>query len=167
MLPVARSFQQSGQPAGNSSLCADKVVSIRVIVNKKMTPSICSVQFSSRWYLCAQKSPCALHPISCKFPQCRRWNGSIVCLINNGPQVASPAPQHFRSSEKQAICEGMLCPKISLNINDVQTSLTAEKRRYLLVYTLDIRIWLPFSVDNYYKRGKRVSSLYNLTSSYL
>ena len=28
-----------------------------------------SVQFSSRWYLCAQKSPYALHPVSQMFPQ--------------------------------------------------------------------------------------------------
>ena len=28
-----------------------------------------SVQFSSRWYLCARKSPYALHPVSQKFPQ--------------------------------------------------------------------------------------------------
>ena len=27
------------------------------------------VQFSSRWYLCARKSPYALHPVSQKFPQ--------------------------------------------------------------------------------------------------
>ena len=34
------------------------------------------IQFSSRWYLCAQKSPYALHPISLKFPQCCLWNSS-------------------------------------------------------------------------------------------
>ena len=30
-----------------------------------------SVQFSSRWYLCAWKSPYALHPVSQTFPQRR------------------------------------------------------------------------------------------------
>ena len=38
--------------------------------------SLClfSVQFSSRWYLCTQKSPYALHPISRKFSQYCFWN---------------------------------------------------------------------------------------------
>ena len=30
-----------------------------------------TLRFSSRWYLCAQKSPYALHPSSEKFPQFR------------------------------------------------------------------------------------------------
>ena len=37
--------------------------------------------FSSRWYLCAWKSPYALHPVSQKFPQCWLWNGSNVHLM--------------------------------------------------------------------------------------
>ena len=44
-----------------------------------------SVQFSSKWYLCAWKSPYALHPISQKFPQHRLWNDSSVWLIDDGP----------------------------------------------------------------------------------
>ena len=44
-----------------------------------------SIQFSSRWYLCARKSPHALHPIFQKFPQRRLWNGSTVRLIDDGP----------------------------------------------------------------------------------
>ena len=44
-----------------------------------------SVQFSSRWYLCAWKSPYALHPICQKFPQHHLWNDSNVWLIDNGP----------------------------------------------------------------------------------
>ena len=35
-----------------------------------------SVQFSSRWYLCAWKSPYVLHLISQKLPQQCLWNGS-------------------------------------------------------------------------------------------
>ena len=42
-------------------------------------------QFSSKWYLCAQKSPYALHPVSQKFPQRCLWNGSSVRLIDDGP----------------------------------------------------------------------------------
>ena len=41
-----------------------------------------SVQFSSRWYLCAWKIPYALHPICQKFPQLCLWNGSNVRLID-------------------------------------------------------------------------------------
>ena len=37
-----------------------------------------SVQFSSKWYLCTQKSPYVLHPIS-QFPQ--------RCLCNNSYKV--------------------------------------------------------------------------------
>ena len=42
-------------------------------------------QFSSRWYLCTHKSPCALHPISQKFSQSCLWNSSSIQLIDNGP----------------------------------------------------------------------------------
>ena len=45
------------------------------------------VQFSSRWHLCARKSPYyyALHPVSQKFPQRCISNGSNVRLIDDGP----------------------------------------------------------------------------------
>ena len=36
-------------------------------------------------YLCAQKSPHALNPISQKFSQCCLWNGSYVRLTDDGP----------------------------------------------------------------------------------
>ena len=97
-----------------------------------------SVQFSSRWYLRAQKSPHVHHPISQKFAQRCLWNGSSVHLIDNGPllsfqrrspsassfhpsllqaidgvmflflwtRVMSQASQNYRSSERQAVCEG-------------------------------------------------------------
>ena len=98
----------------------------------------CQLSSVQDGYPCAQKIPYALHPVSQKFPQCRLWNGSNVCLIDDGPlssfqgksssassfhlsllqvisgvmslvlclQVVSQASQHFRSSEKQATCEG-------------------------------------------------------------
>ena len=43
------------------------------------------VFFSSRWYLCAQKSPHALHLASQKLPQHGLWNSSDVRLIYCGP----------------------------------------------------------------------------------
>ena len=39
------------------------------------------VQFNSRWYLGALKSPYALHPDSQKFPQCCLWNSSSVWVM--------------------------------------------------------------------------------------
>ena len=44
-----------------------------------------SVQFSSRWYLCARKSPYAIHPVSHKHAQHCLWNGSNVRLIDDSP----------------------------------------------------------------------------------
>ena len=47
--------------------------------------SVSSVQFSSRWYLCARKSPYALHHVSQKFPQRCLWNSSNFRLTDDGP----------------------------------------------------------------------------------
>ena len=93
-------------------------------------------QFSSGWYLCAQKSPYVLHPVSPKFPQCCNvrliddgspsWTPSFQGRLSSASsfhtsllqaidgvmslalclQVVSQAPQHLRFSEKQAACEG-------------------------------------------------------------
>ena len=41
-------------------------------------------QFSSRWCLCARKSPYALHPVSQKFPRRCLWNGSNVRVTDDG-----------------------------------------------------------------------------------
>ena len=77
------------------------------------------VQFSSRWYLCARKSPYALHPVSQKFPQRRIWNGSSVRLIDDGPlssfQGRSSSASSFHASLLQAIDGVMslaLCPLV-------------------------------------------------------
>ena len=93
------------------------------------------VQFRTRWYLCARKSPYALHLGSQTFPQRCLRNGSNVLLIDDGPlssfqgrsssissfhayllqaidvlalcpHVAPQAPQHFRSFETQDTCPG-------------------------------------------------------------
>ena len=70
-----------------------------------------SLQFSSRWYLCTQKSQYALHPISQKFPQYCLWNSSNVCLIDwlaNTVQLFDvvfcyrDSPQMVKSFELQA-----------------------------------------------------------------
>ena len=53
-------------------------------LSKSHVCSAPSFQFSSRWYLCARKSPHALHPVSQKFPQHCLWNGSNVRLTDDG-----------------------------------------------------------------------------------
>ena len=44
-----------------------------------------TILFSSIWYLCARKSPYALHPFSQKFPQRCLWNDPSVRLTDDGP----------------------------------------------------------------------------------
>ena len=64
-----------------------------------------SEQFSSRWYLCTVwKSPHALHPVSQKFPQRCLWNGSRVCLTDNGPLSSF----HGRSSSASFVHASLL-----------------------------------------------------------
>ena len=46
-----------------------------VCLNIQLVTTKTFAQFSSRWYICAQESPCALHPI--KFPQCCLWNNNF------------------------------------------------------------------------------------------
>ena len=69
--------------------------------------SLYAVQFGSRWYLCARKSPYALHPVSQKFPQRCLSNGSIVRLIDDDPlssfQGRSSSSSSFNASLLQAI----------------------------------------------------------------
>ena len=67
---------------------------------------------SSRWYLCTQKSPYALHPFSQKFPQHCLWNGSKVYLTDAGPLALSfcrlsvyhyhTVPKHSKTMNKNA-----------------------------------------------------------------
>ena len=78
-----------------------------------------SVQFNSRWYLCARKSPYALHSVSQKFPQRFLWNGFNVRLIDDGPlssfQERSSSTSSFHASLLQVIDVVMslaLCPQV-------------------------------------------------------
>ena len=72
--------------------------------------SACYIQFSSRWYLCARKSPHALHPVSQKFPQCCLWNSSNW---DNGPFSSFQGRSSSHTSLLQAVSGVMflaLCP---------------------------------------------------------
>ena len=77
------------------------------------------VNFSSRWYLGARKSPYALHPVSQKFLQCCIWNSSSVRLIDDGTlssfQGRSSSVSSLHASLLQAI-DGVfsliLCPQV-------------------------------------------------------
>ena len=77
------------------------------------------LQFSSRWYVCARKSPYALHPVSQKFPQSCLSNGSNVRVIDDGPlssfQRRSSSASSVYASLLQAIDGVMflaLCPQV-------------------------------------------------------
>ena len=81
------------------------------------------VQFSSWWYLCARKTPYALHPVSRNIPQRCFWNSSDVCLTDDGPlssfQVRSSSASSFRVFLLQAIDAVMslaLCPQVCLKL---------------------------------------------------
>ena len=54
-----------------------------------------SVQFGSRWYLCARKSPYALHPVSETFPQLCLWNGYNVHLTDACPPFKAEGGQNI------------------------------------------------------------------------
>ena len=77
------------------------------------------VQFSSRWYLCARKSPYALHPVSQRFLQRFLWNCSNVHLTDGGPlsssEGRSSSASSFHASVPYAI-DGVrslaLCPQV-------------------------------------------------------
>ena len=78
-----------------------------------------TVQLSAKWYLCARKSPYALHPVSQRFPQRCLWNSSNVRLIDDGPlssfQERSSSASSFHASLLQAIDGVMstaLCPQV-------------------------------------------------------
>ena len=95
------------------------------------------LQFSSRRYLCAQKSPYALQPVSQKFSQCCLSNCSSVCLIDNGLlssfQKRLSGASSFKASLLQAINGVMslaLCPQVvfhaSQHLRSSQKQATCE-----------------------------------------
>ena len=78
-----------------------------------------SVHFSSRWCLCARKSPYELHSVSQQFPQRCLWNDSNVRLIEDNPlssfQRRLPSASSFNTSLLRAISGVMslaLCSQI-------------------------------------------------------
>ena len=85
------------------------------------------VQFSSRWYLCAQKIPYALHPVSQKFPQC-----SNVRLIDDGPlssfQGRSSSASAFITSLLQAI-NGVISLALYPQLVSVSSSSTYSEKQ--------------------------------------
>ena len=66
-----------------------------------------AVQFSSRWYLCAWKSPYVLRLVSQKFPQRCLWNSSNIRLVDDGPlssfQGRSSSTSSFHTALLQVI----------------------------------------------------------------
>ena len=68
-----------------------------------------SVRFRSRWYLCARKSPYALHSVSRKFPQRPLWNSSNVRLTEDGPFVSFQRRSSTASSVHASLLQAMIC----------------------------------------------------------
>ena len=66
-----------------------------------------SVQFSSRWYLCARKSPYVLHPVSKRFPQRHLWNSFNVRLIEDGPLSSFQGRLSSASSFHTSWCDAL------------------------------------------------------------
>ena len=90
-----------------------------VALDRKGEVQFSLVQFTWRWYLCARKSPYALHPVSQKFPQRCLWNDLSVRLSDDGPvssfQGRSSSGFSFHASLLQAIDGVMslaLCPQV-------------------------------------------------------
>jgi len=157
------------QTAARVELVWEQTISLWMIT---MWVRFGSVQFSSRWYLCARKSPYALHSVSQKVCQCHLWNGSNVRLIDDGPlssfqgrsssassfhasllqaidgvmslalypQAVSQAPQHFRSSEKQAIYEGFFTRKSICSIISRYSGMSRALHS-LLYLKVDVDHW--------------------------
>ena len=98
-------------------------VSQRIHAHLFQQNHVCSVQFIPRWYLCAQESPYALHPVSQKFPQSCLWNSSNVRLTDDGPlssfQGSSSVASAFHAILLQAIesvTSLALCPQAYLKL---------------------------------------------------
>ena len=78
-----------------------------------------SVQFSSRWHLCARECPYALRPILQECIQRRPWDGTDACLVEDGPVPAShcqPSPTTFLyTSFLQAVYTTLLLNNSGIN----------------------------------------------------
>ena len=74
--------------AGETNICCLSSISsagsFKWVARSKRVRRMFFILFSSRWYLCARKSPYAPHPVSQTFPQRCLWNGFNVCLIDDG-----------------------------------------------------------------------------------
>ena len=85
--------------------------------NPKLIPM--TVQFSSRWYLCARKSPSAHHTVTQKFSQCFLRNSSNVRPIDDGPlssfQGRSSSASSFHASLLPAI-DGVMPLSLCLQV---------------------------------------------------
>ena len=104
-------------------------------MNNKDWFALITVQFSSRWYLCAQKSPYALHPVSQKFPQRCLWNVSNVRLVDDG-HLSS-----FQGRSSSALCTKQFISKqIILTVLDTfitSRQYTRQYTRQLMITTYD------------------------------
>ena len=71
----------------------------------------CSVQFSSRWYICGWESSYVLHPFSQKFPQHCHWNSLNISMTSQTFFAVRVKWQFITLNACTATrqCEQMLC----------------------------------------------------------
>ena len=132
------------------------------------------VQFSSRWYLCARKSPYALHPVSQKFPQRRQGNSSNVRLTDDGRlssfQGRSSSASSFHASLLQAIDGVMslaMCPQVVSSFSTFQIFREARHLGGLLCLPGCVHVQsFPFTLactpspPGWFNQGKGVGAQY-------
>ena len=113
-----------------------------------------SVQFSSRWYLCGQKSPYALHPVSQTFPQRCLWNSSNVRLINDGPPSSF---QGISSSASSWLYTIMNWTDRTVFISDVSPVVAFETVAMLVLLTWPFLVhWKTKQMKQNKKKKERI-----------
>ena len=123
-----------------------------------MTLEFSILPFSSRWYLCTQKCPHALHPISQNFSQHRLWNGSNVCLTDNGLflpfQGRLPSSSSFYASLLQAV-NGVMSLALCLQ---VMSQAPQHFRSFEMQATCDRCFCLPVCMLGHFPQLKNNTS---------
>ena len=136
------------------------------------TPILSSLlQFSSRWYLCAQKSPYALHPVSQKFPHRCLSNSSSVRLTMAFSQPFKKGhlalPLSMPLSSRQSVvwcpwpCACRLCLKL-LNTRDLPRNKPLV--RVALPASLICSVTSVFKFELFYMSACKKSRTSSMTS---
>ena len=117
-----------------------------LLCSVQKTGSVQFISFSSRWYLCARKSPYALHPVSREFSYSCLWNGCNVRLTDDSPlsscQGRSFSASSLNASLLQAISGVMvlaLCQQVLSQAS--QHFISSEKQATSLFIASSLNLW--------------------------